>query len=82
MRGVTRLCFQERTNGHAEKDSFNIGTNFRMRIGKSWGRPESRDTMKVINPSSGNAMLDRMKKESSHGKKHRAAGTLFTRGSS
>jgi hypothetical protein len=65
------------------KDTFNIGTNFRMQIGKSWGGPEGRDTMQVINPSSGNAItdvLDRMERESSHEKKHRAAGTWFTRG--
>ena len=78
MRGVTRLCFQERTNAHEVKDSFSIGTNFRMWVRKSRGGFERRDITPVIDPSSGNAItdvLDRMQKESSHEKKHRGAGT-------
>jgi lactaldehyde dehydrogenase/glycolaldehyde dehydrogenase len=40
------------------KENFNIGTDFRMRVGQAWVGPESRETMQVINPSSGMPIAD------------------------
>ena len=40
------------------KDNVNIGTDFRMRVGEAWVGPESRETMQVINPSSGMPIAD------------------------
>ena len=40
------------------KDSFNIGTDFSMRVGEAWVGPERRETMQVINPSSGMPIAD------------------------
>jgi lactaldehyde dehydrogenase/glycolaldehyde dehydrogenase len=40
------------------KDDLGIGTDFRMRVGKAWVGAESRDTMQVLNPATGNPIAD------------------------
>ena len=39
-------------------DRFNIGTDFRMRVGKAWVGPQGRDTAQVINPASGKPIAE------------------------
>ena len=40
------------------RDNFNIGTDFMMRVGDAWVGKERRETMQVINPSSGQPIAD------------------------